>query len=104
MGTFPSPSWSHAPHKITTAAVRAQDQVLSTVDAVKSPDSPDAIGVASHRGRRPSPSGGARRCRRRLRLPSWRAPRDRARPVTMPSPEMKEETEPGNGSPKAYFG
>src|SRR5258708_28278154 len=44
MGTFPSPSWSHAPQKITTTAVRAQDQVLSTVDAVKSPDSPTPSG------------------------------------------------------------
>ena len=35
MGTFPSLSRSErAPHKITTAAVRAQDQFLSTVDAV----------------------------------------------------------------------
>src|ERR1700676_3696803 len=44
MGTFPSLNRSErAPHKITTAAVRAQDQFLSTVDAVTSPDSP-AIG------------------------------------------------------------
>src|ERR1700686_2763289 len=41
MGTFPSLSRSErAPDKITTAAVRAQDQFLGTVDAVTSPDSP----------------------------------------------------------------
>jgi RNA-directed DNA polymerase len=32
MGTFPSLSWSRASHKIATTALRAQDQVLSTVD------------------------------------------------------------------------
>ena len=38
MGTFPSLSRSErAPHKITTAAVRAQDQFLSTVDAIGRP-------------------------------------------------------------------
>jgi hypothetical protein len=42
MGTFPSLSrLERALHKITTAAVRAQDQFLSTVDAViASPDLP----------------------------------------------------------------
>ncbi len=46
MGTFPSLSRSErAPHKITTAAVRAQDQFLSTVDAVvTSPDLPTPSG------------------------------------------------------------
>src|SRR5260370_32072889 len=46
MGTFPSLSRSErAPHKITTAVVRAQDQVLSTVDAVvTSPDLPTPSG------------------------------------------------------------
>src|SRR4030081_2609586 len=46
MGTFPSLSRSErAPHKITTAVVRAQDQFLSTVDAVvTSPDLPTPSG------------------------------------------------------------
>ena len=41
MGTFPSLRRSErAPDKLTTSAVRAQDQFLGTVDAFTSPDTP----------------------------------------------------------------
>src|SRR5258705_6486873 len=63
MGTFPSLSRSErAPHKITTAVVRAQDQFLSTVDAVvTSPDLPTPSGGLIAGGRDRSPHATARR-------------------------------------------
>jgi len=89
MGTFPSLSRSErAPHKITTAVVRAQDQFLSTVDAVvTSPDLPTPSGGLIAGGRDRSPvrrahRGDARQIARRTgglgqRLKAWFRVRNR---------------------------